>query len=176
MIEQLGDIPLKQIGVLDTGSGELQMNNEGGKERRTPFRLAHDQVQPHPDVGKVGRIGQRLPVFIDTHDARMLEAEADHPPEEGLHHAAVAAIENLSSQHLDTLERSVREFPDIGLQQLESGQQKLLDLLEALLPDQLHQTAIDLPQGFLMNEIQPVRIHNLEQEQQFPVLTEVNKR
>ena len=56
-------------------------------------------------------------------------------------------------------------FADIGLEQLEGGEQELLDLLEALLADQLDQAAVDLPQGLLMDQIQPFRIHDLEKKQ-----------
>jgi len=124
----------------------------------------------------VGRIGEGLPVFVDTHDTGMLKTEPDHPPEKGLNHPAVAAVEDLPAQDLNALEGGMGEFPDIRLQQFKRGQQKFLNLLETLLPDQLNEAAIYFPQGFLMDQVQPVGVHYFKQKQQFSVLVKMMER
>ena len=110
VIEQFGDIPLEQIGVLDAGAGQLQVDDQGGEQGGTPFGLPHDQVQPDPDIAQMGGIGQGLPVLVDPDDIGMLKAETHHPPEKGLDHPAVAAIKDLAAEDLDALQGGMRDI------------------------------------------------------------------
>ncbi len=63
----------------------------------------------------------------------------------------------------------MRVFADISLEQLKGGDKKLLNLFKALLADQLDKGPVDFTQGFLVDQIQPGRIHNLKEKDQFTV-------
>ena len=170
MIEQIGDITLKEIGILNTGAGQLDIDDQGGKESGTPLGLLHDQVKPDPDIGQMGRIGNGLPVFIYTHHIGILKAEPNRLPEKGLHQARIAPFKDFAANNLDTLQRGMRIFANIGLEQLKGGDKKLLNLLKALLADQLDKGPVDLAQGLFMDQVQAGCIHNLEEKEKLTVL------
>jgi len=84
MVEQVGDISLKEIGVANAGSGEMQVNDQSGEQGRTPFGFLGYQVQPDTDIGEMGRVGDGLPVFIHAADAGVLKTKTHGLPQKGL--------------------------------------------------------------------------------------------
>ncbi len=62
--------------------------------------------------------------------------------------------------------------PDIAFEQSQGGEEKAFDLLEGLAADQLDQAAVDLPQGLLMDQAQPLGIHDPEEEEHLAVFGE----
>ena len=169
MVEQVGDVPLKEVGILDTGAGKLDVDDQGGKKGGTPFRLLHDQAEPGSDIVEMSRVGDGLPVLINAHDIGILEAETYRLKEKCLHQAGVAPFKDLAADDLDALQGGVGIFAYIGLEELEGGDEKLFNLFIALLPDELNQGTVDFTQGFLMDEVQPCGIHDAEEEDQFTV-------
>ena len=104
MVQQLGNVALKKIGVLDAGACELEVDDQGGKESGTPLWLLHDQVEPDTDIGQMGRVGYRLPVLVHAAHVCVLKTEADRLPQKGLHQPAVAPVKNLGAKDLDALQ------------------------------------------------------------------------
>ena len=176
VVEQLGDVALEQVGVAHAGAGQAQIDDQRREQGGAPLGLLLDQAQPDADVGQVGRVGDGLPVLVHAAHVRVLEAEAHRLPEKGLDQARVAALEHLVADHLDALQAGVRVAADVGLEQVEGGVEEQLDLLEALLADELHQRTVDLAQGLLVDERQPPGLHDAEQEEQLAVLDEVGVR
>jgi len=172
MVEQFGDIALEQVGILDAGAGQFQMNDQGRKQGRTPFRFLHDQVQPDPDIAEMGRVDDRLPVLVDPGHIGRLEAKANDAPEEGLDHSAVAPLKDFPAENLNTLQRGMRIPPDVDLEQTKGGQQEFFDFFKTLLPDQDDQASIDFPKRLLVDQVEPLRVHDFEHEQQLMVLVQ----
>ena len=114
----------------------------------------------------MGRIAQHVPLAVNTLHPGRLEPELHHLLKKQFHKLEVVALEYLSADGFNTLQRGAGEIADLLLQELKCPWKHLPELTYISGPDQAHQITVYLPQYLLVNLVKPLHLHHVKQEEQ----------